>query len=212
MFRHLSAVVIGLCLLALPVHAQAQAASEAEARAHADKIITKSGGAAFFTNITDRDMPTVLHGPSGMVCEFPGADERDNIRLFQASGLDVGCSSWIGRTFVTIFATRYDEVYSAEEVMGAAIRAIQRSAPRAEPIDSTFEVRTLPGQKTPLVTVFELEIDGRPVRSLILVQHIGEWSFKVRATGPSGDDSVVELSSMAFAIALQGAGAGGARD
>jgi hypothetical protein len=212
MFRYLSAAVMGLFLLALPVQAQAQAASEAEARAHADQIIANSGGAAFFSNITDSDMPTVLHIPSGMVCEFPGADERDNIRLFQSSGMDVGCSTWIGRTFVTFFATRYDEIYSEEEVMGAAVRAIQRNTPGAHSVDGAFDIRTLPGQETPLLTVFDLELDGREVRSLILVRHIGEWSFKVRATGPSGDDSVVELSSMAFSIALQRADGLGAAD
>jgi hypothetical protein len=212
MLRHLSGLLIGLGFMALPFTVQAQASSEAAARAHADQIIAASEGSAYFRNITDTDMPTVLHTPSGMICEFPGADERDNIRLFDASGMDIGCSSWIGRTFLTTFATRYDEVYAPEEVMAAAVRAIQRNAPGAEPVDGTFELRTLPGQKTPLLTVFDLELDGRRVRSLVLVRHIGEWSFKARATGPAGDSSVVELSSMSFAVALQRADAGGMED
>lgn len=204
MVRHLSAAVIGLYLLTLPVAATAQSVSVEAARDHADAIIASSRGAAFLTNVTDSTLPRVLHGPSGMVCEFPGADERDNIRVFDRSGLDIGCGSWRGSTFVTLFATRYDEVYTPEEVMESAIRALRNGAPDARPVDRTFSITTLPGQPQPLLAVFDMSLSGQPVRSLILVRHIGEWSFKARGTGPSTDDTVVEVSSMALARALPG--------
>lgn len=204
MVRHLSAAAIGLYLLTLPVAATAQSVSVEAARSHADAIIASSRGAAFLTNVTDSTLPRVLHGPSGMVCEFPGADERDNIRVFDRSGLDIGCGSWRGSTFVTLFATRYDEVYTPEEVMESAIRALRNGAPDARPVDRTFSITTLPGQPPPLLAVFDMSLSGQPVRSLILVRHIGEWSFKARGTGPSTDDTVVEVSSMALARALPG--------
>lgn len=204
MLRQISALLFGLGLLAVPVAAAAQSTSVDAARDHADAIIANSGGPAFLTNVTDSTLPRVLHVPSGMVCEFPGADERDNIRVFDRSGLDVGCGSWRGSTFVTLFATRYDEIYTPEEVMGAAIRALRNGAPDARPVDRTFSITTLPGQPRPLLAVFDMSLSGQPVRSLILVRHIGEWSFKARGTGPSTDDTVVEVSSMALARALPG--------
>lgn len=200
MFRHLSAAVIGLSLMVLPVTAHAQAANEAEARTHADAIIADSGGTSFLRNITDSTMPRVLHIPSGMVCEFPGADERDNIRVFDRSGRDVGCGSWTGATFVTIFATRYDEVYTPQEVLASAIRALKNGSPDARQVNDDFSIKTLPGQPQPLLAVFDMDLSGQAVRSLILVRHIGEWSFKARGTGPETD--VVEVSSMALARAL----------
>ncbi|MBL0946946.1 hypothetical protein [Brevundimonas sp.] len=202
MVRHLSAAAIGLYLLILPVAATAQSVSVEAARDHADAIIASSRGAAFLTNVTDSTLPRVRHGPSGMVCEFPGADARDNIRVFDRSGLDIGCGSWRGSTFVTLFATRYDEVYTPEEVMESAIRALRNGAPDARPVDRNFSITTLPGQPQPLLAVFDMSLSGQPVRSLILVRHIGEWSFKARGTGPSTDDTVVEVSSMALARAL----------
>lgn len=200
MFRHLSAAVIGLSLMVLPVTARAQAANEAEARTHADSIIADSGGTSFLRNITDSTMPRVLHTPSGMVCEFPGADDRDNIRVFDRSGRDVGCGSWTGATFVTIFATRYDEVYTPQEVLASAIRALKNGSPDARQVNDDFSIRTLPGQPRPLLAVFDMDLSGQAARSLILVRHIGEWSFKARGTGPAKD--VIEVSAMALARAL----------
>ena len=200
MLRQISAVLISVGLLALPVAAAAQSSSVEAARDHADAIIADSGGTSFLRNITDSTMPRVLHVPSGMVCEFPGADERDNIRVFDRSGQDVGCGSWTGATFVTIFATRYDEVYTPQEVLASAIRALRNGSPDARHVNEDFFIKTLPGQPQPLLAVFDMNLSGQAVRSLILVRHIGEWSFKARGTGPETD--VVEVSAMALARAL----------
>ena len=202
MLRQISAVLISVGLLALPVAAAAQSSSVEAARDHADAIIASSGGTAFLTNVTDSTVPRILHVPSGMICEFPGADRRDNIRVFDRSGFDIGCGSWSGSTFVTLFATRYDQTYTPEEVLESAIRALRNSAPDARPVDRTFSITTLPGQPRPLLAVFDVSLSGQPVRTLILVRHIGEWSFKARGTGPVTDDTVVEVASSALARAL----------
>lgn len=206
MFRRLSAVVIGLSLMTSAFTAKAQEATVEEARAHADSVIAKAGAGEWFSNITTTDTPTVRHIPSGMTCELVGFDEDDEIVLFRrGGGEDVACVTWIGRTLVSLYATRYVPEPSEEEVLDAATAALMQNWPQANALDRDFEIMLLQGQAPPLMAVFDVELDGRARRSVILVRNAEGWSFKARATGPADDDTAVEFGTMAFALAMPGA-------
>lgn len=180
----------------------------AAAKAHAEAVLDRSEARPFFVNVTTDDTPTVRHVASGMTCEFIGADDRDTIRFYDpvangpVRGDDVSCGTWIGRTYVTLFATRYPQQYSQEQLFEDAVRQLVRAWPSAKAHEGPLEILTREGQESPLMAVFDVELEGRPSRSLILVRNLGEWSFKARATGPGTDDTVSEFGSMAFALAI----------
>lgn len=204
------AIAIVLLIAAIPAAAHAQSADVATAKAHADAVIARSGASDWFVNITTSDQPTVRHIRSGMTCEFVGMDDQDTIRIYPqvangpAPGDDVSCGTWIGRTFVTVYATRYPQSYSSEDVFQSALAQLTRNWPQARPATGPFEILLLDGQAQPLMAVFDVELEGRPSRSVVLLEQRGEWSFKARATGPGDDDTAVEFGSMQFALSLPG--------
>lgn len=180
----------------------------ATAKAHAEAVLDRSDAQAFFVNVTTDDTPAVRHVPSGMLCEFTGADDRDVIRFYgpvangPVRGDDVSCGTWTGRTYVTLFATRYPNRPSEEQLFQAAIQDVVGNWPTAKPYEGPLDLLTLEGQDDPLVAAFDVELQGRPSRSIILLRNLGDWSFKGRATGPATDNSVSEFGSMAFALAI----------
>lgn len=190
--------------------AVAQVPDIQQARAHADAVILRGDASAWFANITTSDRPTVRHIPSGMTCEFVGVDDRDVIRLYNqapstpARGDDVSCGTWIGRTYVTVFATRYQELPPQDQLLESAVAQLTRNWPQARPSEASFEVLTLEGQDQPLIAVFDVELEGNASRSVVLIQNIGAWSFKARATGPGTDGTAVEFGTMQFALSLPG--------
>jgi len=204
-------------LLAAPMAAAqeqdtpATAAEISAARAHADKVIAAAEAGPFFENITVDATPTVRHRGSDMTCIFSVDDPRDNIRLFPERspgpkrGDDVSCGGWLGDTFVSLYATRYPGTPSREAVFQAAMADVPRNTPGARLHEGELSTATVGDQAAPLIGGYDMELGGRQVLSLVIVQHIGEWSFKARATGPQGDDSVNLLASVAFALALPGA-------
>lgn len=216
MFARLTFVAL-LALTPLPAAAQTapQTAATAEqiaaASAHADRLIAAAGAQDLFVNKTDSEVPTVRHVRSGLTCEFTGHDARDVIRLYPQQpggpprGDDVGCGTWIGRTYVSLFATRYPTPESEQALMQSAVFALQQSWPHARPYEGPLEFFLLDGQTEPLIAAFDVELEGRASRSIILLQKLDEWAFKARATGPASDNSVNELSGMAFSLALPGA-------
>lgn len=196
--------------LAVAPCAAAQATDVDQARAHADAVIARGDAGAWFTNITTSDMPTVRHIPSGMTCEFVGVDDRDVIRIHEQGpsgvtpGEDVSCATWVGRSFVTVFATRWPQRLTEEEAFASAERALLGNWPQAVPDEGPFEILLLEGQDDPRMGVFTVDLEGQAKRSVILVRHIGEWSFKARATGPGDDGTAVEFGTMLFALSLPG--------
>lgn len=207
--------VFAVALLAAPVawsQTPGQVAPSLEAiraaKAHADAVIDNGQAREVFVNVTTTDTPTVRHVASGLTCEFAAMDQRDVIRIYPQAvsgsphGDDVSCGSWIGRTYVTLFATRYPERPSRETLFEFAVKQVQQNWPQARPYEGFLDILVLDGQDDPLVAAFDVELEGQPRRSLVMLQNLGEWSFKARATGPAIDDSVGELASMAFALAL----------
>lgn len=182
----------------------------ATARAEADRIITAASVEAFFENVTTGDTPLARHKASGMICVFNIDDPRDKIHSYPAQeggpqqGDDMSCASWWGSTFVSTFATRYPQQYTAEQLFSGAISEIQQNWENVEAFEGSFQISTIRGQEEPLIAVFSAEREVSPKTTLVVLRNIGEWSFKVRATGEPADPDVTTAGTLAFALAIPG--------
>lgn len=184
----------------------ATAGQVAEARKLADEIISAGQAGAWFENITDGAVPKVRHSPSGMTCMFAG-NRHDRIAIFPTQnggvppGNDVGCV-WYSETTdtdYTLYATRYPEQPSAEAVLAESARAIVARYPEAQPYDGAISIARIEGEVEPIAAAYVIDTTVGRRLTLAMVAHRGEWSFKIRASGPIEDATSV---SMATAISL----------
>lgn len=188
----------------------ASAEQIAAARARADAIIAAANAGAYFDNISDSETPLVRHRASGLTCLFSPSDPRDAINFYPAvaggppHGDDVGCATWWGKTFVSSFATRYPQQYPADTLFSSAVGDIRTNWQNVSPIEGPLSVATIEGQDAPLVATFKAERQGQPRTTVVVLRNIGEWSFKVRATGEAGDTEVTPTGTLAFALAIPG--------
>ena len=203
-----------LTLVAGPVFAQAQQAASpreiASARAQADRLIQDAGAQAWFENVTDSGLPAVRHRPSGMRCLFAG-NASDRIVVFPTGhggipqGDDIGC---VVRdeglaTDLTLYATRYRPLPSEAQVLQDAVSAIRQRVPDARPYRGDVASASTGDGDPPLQAAFEIMTPQGPMLTIALVQHVGEWGYKARITGPQGDASGVSLyGTVMFAGAL----------
>lgn len=182
----------------------------ATAKSEADRIIAAASAGAFFENMTTSGTPLVRHRPSGMVCEFNIDDPRDTITFYPAAeggpshGDDVSCATWWGTTLVSTFATRYPQRYTANQLFSAAISDIRKSWENVKAFTDSFPISTIRGQEEPLIAAFSAEREGRPKTTLVVLRNIGDWSFKVRATGEPDDPEVTTTGTLAFGLAIPG--------
>jgi hypothetical protein len=205
--------LLSALLFAAPALAQSAppAAEQIQvAKAHADAVIARSNAGEFFVNATIREIPQVRHVPSGMICTFNVGDPRDSISFYPVTpggpprGDDASCASWWETTFVSVFATRYPQGYSAEYLMTAAISDIRRGWQNVVPLEGGIPVTTLMGQETPLIAAFEADYQGQRRRTMVVLRNIDGWSFKVRATGEADIAQVAKAGTIAFAVAIPG--------
>ena len=214
MIRSLATFAAAVAFVA-PLSANAQtpgwtAETVAAASKTADDVIAQADAAAFFVNITDTDIPAVRHTPSGMVCTFNIDDLGNNIRFYPVAeggpphGDDVSCASWWDNVLVTTYATRYPAQYDAETLYEWAIQDIYDGWTDVEMIEDEFRVAKMPGQEAPMMDAFNASYQGHPLTTLVVLQNIGEWSFKGRASGPQGDTNVMLNGSFGFAMAIPG--------
>lgn len=206
-------VLLWALLFAAPAVAQSAPPTAEQiqiAKAHADAVIARSNAGEFFVNATIREIPQVRHVPSGMICTFNVGDPRDSISFYPATpggpphGDDASCASWWETTFVSVFATRYPQGYSAEYLMTAAIADIRRGWQNVVPLEGSVPVTTLTGQETPLIAAFEADYQGQRRRTMVVLRNIDGWSFKVRATGEADIAQVAKAGTIAFAVAIPG--------
>lgn len=182
----------------------------ATAKAHADAVIARSDAGAFFVNATTSDIPQARHTRSGMICSFTPGDPRDSISFYPVveggppHGDDVSCASWWETTLVSMFATRYPQGYSAEDILSAAVGDIHRGWQSVAPVEGSLPIITLTGQEEPLIAAFDAEIQGQRRRTMVVLRNIDGWSFKARATGPAGDPEVTKTGTLAFAVSIPG--------
>ena len=206
MLRRLSGFAISLCLLALSTPVVAQdgpppATAEEVAAAHqiAEMLIKGDDVRPYFTNITDDGTPMVRHTRSGLVCMFGGMD-GSRVAIFPAQGGaepgdDVGCLSrdeTLGLD-LTIYATRYVDEVSAEQVIASAAYAIEQRFEGVKPFEGDLSLVSVEGMDSPLAAAYVYESAVGPMLTMALVSHRDGWSYKVRATGPAEDATVVSL-------------------
>lgn len=179
------------------------------ASAYADQLITKGGATKYFENITKDASPTVRHKASGLTCSF--SDERyDAVRILPSAssgipeGEDVSCNTRLMDTDISLYATRYPQRPSPEEVMQSAVAAIGQRWPDAKARrDELISVSVNDGP-TPLVTGYDIQVNGQAMATFTFVAHQDDWSFKGRATGPAGDTPVNLLAAITFTTSLPG--------
>lgn len=196
----------------LPAPPQVSATPEemAAARTEADAIIERSQAGAFFENLTTTETPQARHRPSGMICSFTRGDARNTIAFYPVveggpqNGDDVSCGTWWGTTYVTSYATRYPQQYSADQLFAAAVRDIRENWQNVVAMEGSVQGATIEGQEPPLVAAFTADRAGRSGTTALVLRNIGEWSFKVRATGEPNDPDVTIAATLAFGAALPG--------
>lgn len=180
------------------------------AKSHARQIIAAAQAGAYFEDITTDATPTVRHRPSGMTCIFTVGDRRDAIRLYPvrpggpAHGDDASCGAWITTTFLTTFATRYPGRPTRDEVFQAALADVPRNTPGARLIQEPLSSASSGDRPPPLIGGYRMQLGGHDVQSYVLVEHIGDWSFKARATGAADEESVNLIAALFFMLSLPG--------
>lgn len=187
----------------------------ASARAEADALIAAADAGGVFENITTDTVPTLRHVQSGLICHFTPGEPTNFVRLYPilrdglVRGDDVGCNTRGQGMDVTVYATRYAHHYSAALVLEDAVAAVRQRWPEAQAYEGGFPLFTSPDrEEPPLHAVFSVTVRDAPHVTLVLVQHQGEWSYKLRSTR-GGDDVMIAgmTGSMMFMNALGALGA-----
>ena len=191
-----------------PAHATAE--QIAAARAEVDTIIARSEAGEFFENVTTNETPQAKHTRSGMICSFTPGDPRNTIAFYPVvadgppKGDDVSCATWWNSTYVTTYATRYPQQYSAEQLFSSAVQDIRTAWQNVTAVEGEVRGATITGQEPPLVGVFNAEREGHPMTTVVVLRNIGAWSFKVRASGEPTDPDVTVAATLAFGAMIPG--------
>lgn len=210
-------MIAALILMATLVAAPQQQNSEpkatpeeiAAARSHADELIRAGDATGVFENITDDAAPTVLHRASGLTCAFSG-DRREYVHVFAGApgalprGEDVGCGVRLMGVEHTLYATRYPDRHSAEQDLMAASAALTQRLPNARPHTGEIALVTREGGPQVQVAAYDIEVDGQPMLTMILVAKAGEWNFKQRSTASREDTSLTLVAGGMFILSLPG--------
>lgn len=203
----LARLVFLAALAVAPVAAAQDAAPPASpeqiaaARAVADRIIADAGAEGVFVNKTDGASPLVEHVASGMRCLMDD-NPASRVHIFPTStagiprGDDVAC---INRddatdTDVTVYATRYPGGgMTTDGIVAGAVSGIRQRWPDAVPYEGELTAATVEGLTTPVSAAFKIRLDGAEKLTMAIGAQEGEWSFKVRITGPYADAMGVSL-------------------
>jgi hypothetical protein len=185
----------------------ATSAEIATARAYADQLIRTGNASAHFENMTTDATPKVRHKASGLTCSF--SDERyDRIFILPAQGGltegdDVGCNTRLLDVDFSFYATRYARRFEAQFVLEDAMRAIAQRWPQGKLHVGDLMTASSGEGPAPLIAGYDIDVDGHPHLTLVLVSHSDEWSFKGRVTGPAGDETPTNmLGAVVFLTAL----------
>lgn len=182
----------------------------AQARGNVDALLAAADATALFENITTDDVGVARHRRSGLVCLFTPDDPRNLVVVYPArpggpaAGDDVSCRTGIGTTFVTVYATRYPQQPPAEALQAQAAREVLQVWSDVRPLEEGYSITTSNNYPAPLTSAFIGSLDGTRLRSFTIVQNIGPWSFKGRASGAETDASVTLTGSGFYSLALPG--------
>ena len=203
-------LAVAVLFLAAPVVAQdATPAQIAAARAHAAQLITDANASGIFVDKTDGAVVEVMHLASGMMCLL-GTEPGNGVHVFPTAqmgiprGDDVACMVREAEAGldITTYATRYPgERMTSEAIVSDAVAGIRQRWPDATPYGGDIMTANVDGQPAPRAAAFLVKINGRTMLTMVLGTQIGDWSYKVRITGPADEAEAVSLRG-ALAMAL----------
>ena len=168
----------------------------ASARAEADALIAAAEAEGVFENVTTDTVPTLRHVQSGLTCHFTPGEASNSVTVYPAMGRglargeNVACNTRASRMNATVYATRYADQATAEQVLEISTAAVRARLSGAVPYEGGFPLLTAPTQdEPPLHAVFTAESPEGPFVTFLLIQHHGDWGFKFRGSR-EGEDVV----------------------
>lgn len=181
----------------------------AAARALADRVIAAAEAQGIFVNKTDDNVAQVEHVASGMRCIISD-DAADRLHIFPtgAAGIprggDVACISHNAElgTDTTLYATHYPERPTTREIVVSAVEGIRQRWPDAAPYQESLALANVQGFAPTEHAAFKIRHDGVDKLTMVVGAQEGDWSLKVRATGPYEDAMTLSLQAamlMAYA-------------
>ncbi|WP_286692104.1 MULTISPECIES: hypothetical protein [unclassified Brevundimonas] len=198
MFRHLSAAVIGLSLLALPSLAAAQdvTAPEAQnAQNYAESVIERSGASAYFIASSLEGKPLATHGPSGMKCVF-STDEYDRIALFeetQNNRAAASCMYLHGRISFTVTAQEFDEFTSAATVLESIASNFEASNPKATRAHLDYVIIDKWNGSDVYTGVWNIDNDGVATTKITFTSVKDGWVYIGSAVFPTPSEAISDV-------------------
>lgn len=186
-----------------PVSASVE--SLAAASAEADALIAGTGSPELFVNVSSDGMAKVRHRASGLVCTFMPGAANNTLMLFDGGSLprgdDVGCNADFGALYLTYYATRYGEGYSALDSVREAAAAVRNRFPDARPYDNA-SIRISPpdGVGEPEFAAFLIGPEASRRYTHAASVKVGEWIFKQRMTADGAEGAIManQLMSAVF--------------
>ena len=174
----------------------------AAASALADRIIAASDAQGIFVNKTDSDVAQIEHAASGMRClmdDNPG----NRLHIFPTGGAgiprgdDVAC---IFRndgmeTDITLYATRYSGGATTNDIVDSAVSGIRQRWPDAVPYEGSVALSSVEGLASPAYGAFKIRLNDAEKLTMVIGAQQGDWSLKVRATGPYADAMAVSMEA-----------------
>ncbi|RZJ31832.1 MAG: hypothetical protein EON85_02725 [Brevundimonas sp.] len=181
----------------------------ATARAAADRLIAAADAEGIFVNKTDSATIQVEHVASGMRC-LMGDSPGNRLHIFPVGGAgiprgdDVAC---IIRndgmdTDITLYATRYSPPATTNDIVVAAVSGIRQRWPDAVPYEASVAIASVEGRASPAHAAFKVRLNDEEKLTMVIGAQEGDWSLKVRVTGPYTDAMAVSLEGsviMAYA-------------
>ena len=159
--------------------------------ARAALIVANAGAGEFFVAESHAPAVALRHARSGMLCRF-GYAGNGSITIVPSSSLgipqgdDVACNQDTNLGSVTLYATRYPQNLSAEEVLQGAAAAVRMRFRNARELDpSALESLAPPNGAPPPASrtaTFMIEDSGRILFTRISVFAANGWLYKLRFT------------------------------
>ncbi|MDQ0462351.1 hypothetical protein QO010_000099 [Caulobacter ginsengisoli] len=185
----------------------------AKARAIAEAVIGRLNISDLFENATDDAIPTIRHKASGMSC-WVGADTNaEDVKIFDGlpRGDDVGCSDNIVEITRSLYATRYPQRPTAEQIVASSIQAMKQNFKRMKPYEGpgVSLMREDTGDLPKVTTArFTAVLNGQKVYTRTSAVVIGDWVFAQRVTAPEeramAAEIMAELQLVMLLISVDG--------
>jgi len=156
-------------------------------REAADVLITGSGHATLFENISDERGPAVRHRASGLVCRFWPDVSVNSIRVYDpAPGAeDISCQTNVEGASLTHYASLYTATPTAEAEVHSAIAAIRDRWPDLRAYDGetvNTEVADPDFPRRYVSRGIVTQGDDHEYMTKVTVAKVGVWIVKQRMT------------------------------